>query len=86
MLSPEVCLWCKLGLGPHRRLLAKVSQELSFFDWLRFCEFINKTSSRKREQLALKKENMFKWPNTSQNGDPQLQHENIFSQHRTDEG
>ena len=62
-----------------RRLLAKVSRELSFFDWLRFCKFINKTSSRKREQLALKKEKTFKWLNTSQNGDPQLQHENIIN-------
>ena len=62
-----------------RQLLAKVSQELSFFDWLRICKFINKTSSRKREQLALKKERTFKWLDTSQNGDPQLQHENIFN-------
>ena len=63
----------------YRRALTRVKNELSFFDWLRFCKFINKSSARQREQLQQKKKNTFERLNIEQNGDQQLRYENIVN-------
>ena len=52
--------------------MTRVKNELSFFDWLRFCKFINKSSARQRDQLQQKKKNTFERPNIEQNRDQQL--------------
>ena len=43
----------------YRRKLTTVSKKLTFVDWLRFCRFINKSSTRHSEKLRKKKDQTF---------------------------
>lgn len=63
----------------YRRMLVKIKEELSFIDWLRFCKFINKSTTRQAEQLRKKKEATFERLNIAQNGEQQIQHEHIVN-------
>ena len=42
------------ALRDYRQLLVNIKKELSFFDWLRFCKFINKTTAHQVEQRRQK--------------------------------
>ena len=74
----------KLSLVEYRRTLVVVSRDLSFFDWLRFCKFVNKTSTRQRAQLGQKKDKILNFLNTTQNGGHQLNYCNIVNLARID--
>ena len=67
------------ALNENRRVLARVRHELSFLDWLRFCKFINKAGFRQCQQLQQKKEKAFERLNAAQNGELQLQYDNIIN-------
>ena len=69
----------KFASCEYRSALVRIGRKLSFFDWLRFCKFINGTSSVQRNRLVEKKKRTFEWLNTTQNGELHLQHENIVN-------
>ena len=56
-----------------------VSKQLSFVDWIRFCRFINKSSSKHSIQLKKKKDQTFAALCSKINGDLKLQHTNIIN-------
>ena len=67
------------ALRDYRQLLVNIKKELSFFDWLRFCKFINKTTAHQVEQRRQKKEKTFERLNVAQNGDQRIAHEHIVN-------
>ena len=69
----------RFSSSEYRASLVRINGKLSFFDWLRFCKFINKTTSVQRNRLLERKKKVFEWLNTTQNGELHLQHENIVN-------
>ena len=63
----------------YRELLSKVGKALSFFDWIRFCKFVNRTEERQRSHLRRKKTDEFERLNKEQNGDQRGQHKTIVN-------
>ena len=61
----------------YRRKLTTVSKKLTFVDWLRFCRFINKSSTRHSEKFRKKKDQTFTALCKKKNGNLKLQHDNI---------
>ena len=45
----------RFSSSEYRASLVRINGKLSFFDWLRFCKFINKTTSVQRNRLLEKK-------------------------------